>query len=229
MKYPQKAPLFVLLASLLAGVTLATAYEEDFTPIFDGKDLSDWEHKEGAWKVENGAIVCTGEAKGKNWIIWRGGELKNFELRVEFKYVAGNSGVQVRSDDIGDFQVQGYQVEVAAQDKMGLWHHSLAPEDYRKIMAEAGEKGVITAKGEKTITTVAPAEEVQAAFKKGEWNEMTIIAQGSTLIQKVNGVTLAELVDEDEKYSRKSGVLAFQDHGKGTVAMFRNIRLKPLP
>ncbi len=225
MKHP------LILCSLIVALPFlgfADESEEGFVSLFNGKDLTDWESVEGAWAVEDGAIVCTGKHKTKNWIIWRGGETKDFELRLEFQYVSGNSGVQVRSKELPEFMVQGYQVEVAAQNKMGLWHHSLSPEPYRSHLATAGQKGVITADGTKTQEQVDPAEEVQKAFKEGEWNEMTIIAKGSTLTQKVNGVTLAVLVDEDAKYAMASGVLAFQDHGKGTVAKFRNVRLKTL-
>ncbi|MGY8793524.1 MAG: family 16 glycoside hydrolase, partial [Woeseiales bacterium] len=76
--------------------------ETDFTPIFDGKSLDQWDHRKDAWKVVDNAISCTGAEKTRNWIIWRGGTPSDFVLRLEFKYEAGNSGVQVRSDDQGD-------------------------------------------------------------------------------------------------------------------------------
>ncbi len=202
--------------------------QDGFQSLFNGTDLSGWEGVDGAWKVEEGAIVCTGQATKKNWLIYRGEELKNFELRLEFKFVSGNSGVQVRSKDLGDFQVQGYQVEVASQDKMGLWHHSLSPEPYRSHLATAGQHAVINEGGTKVALQFDSAEKVQQAFREGEWNELVIIAEGPSLSQIVNGQVLADLVDEDEKYAMTSGVLALQDHGKGTVAMFRNIRLKKL-
>ena len=75
-------------------------------------------------------------------------------LRLDFQYEAGNSGVQVRSDDLGDHQVYGYQVEIAAQNKMGLWHHSLLAKDdpaheARFFMATAtGDDGELGGSGE---------------------------------------------------------------------------------
>ena len=39
---------------------------------------------------------------------------------------------QVRSDDLGKWQVFGYQAEVAEQVKMGLWHHSLLAKEHPK-------------------------------------------------------------------------------------------------
>ena len=46
----------------------------------------------------------------------RGGEPADFILRLEFRWDKGNSGVQVRSDDLGEWQVFGYQVEIARAD-----------------------------------------------------------------------------------------------------------------
>ena len=55
-----------------------------------------------------------------------------------------------------------------------------------------------------------------------------IKAVGSRLVQKINGVVFAELVDEEAKYAARSGLLALQDHGKGCVAAFKELRIKPL-
>ena len=87
--------------------------QRGFARLFNGKDLTGWEGRPGVWQVKDGAIWCTGTQTSRNWLIWRGGELRDFELRLKFKYVKGNSGVQVRSKEIEPFMVRGYQVEVA--------------------------------------------------------------------------------------------------------------------
>jgi hypothetical protein len=199
---------------------------EGFVSLFNGKDLSGWEGVSGAWRVEDGAICSRGGKTNKNWLIWRGGELQDFELRLRFKFTAGNSGVQLRSKEVEPFMVCGYQVEVARQKQMGLWHHSLSPEKYRSRLATAGQKVRIAADGGKHVEQVAAPEDVQAAYRENAWNELVAIAKGPRLIQKINGVVFAELIDEDAKYSRRSGLLALQDHGKGTVVAFKEIWLK---
>ena len=215
----------------LSGVPLPSD-DPGFKAIFNGKDLTGWEGVPGAWEVSDGAIRCTGQAEGKkNWLIWRGGEPDDFELRMEFRFTSGNSGVQVRSHELeGDpaFQVQGYQVEVAEAKVMGLWHHSLAPEKYRSHLATAGQQVVIAKSGEKTVKEFADPLEIQANCKDGDWNELVIVAKGNRLVQRINGVKFAELTDQDEKYAMRKGLIALQDHGKGTVAEFRKIRLKVL-
>jgi hypothetical protein len=208
--------------------------EVGFTRIFDGKSLHQWDHRKGAWKVVDGAISCTGKEKTRNWIIWRGGTPSDFVLRLDFKYDAGNSGVQVRSDDQGNHQVFGYQVEIAPQNKMGLWHHSLLAKSdpahkARFFMATAGQEVVITADGKKTVKQVATKEKIVAHYQQDKWNTMEIIVKGNTLTQKINGVIFSKVTDDDKRMSRSKGVIALQDHGKGCLVAFRNIRIKELP
>ncbi|MFT5499218.1 MAG: arylsulfatase A, partial [Kiritimatiellia bacterium] len=212
----------------------ATPLEEDFVPIFNGTDLGDWDGRDGAWVVKEGAIVCTGAEKTRNWIVWRKAQPANFMLRLDFKWDNGNSGVQVRSDDLGDHQIFGYQVEIATQSKMGLWHHSLLGKEdpahaARFFMATAGEEVVIDAEGRKTARRVAPAEDIVAHYEDHQWNRLEIIADGNTLIQKINGVEFSKVTDADARMSRKKGFIALQDHGKGCQVAFRNLRIKRLP
>ncbi|MBI1371387.1 MAG: DUF1080 domain-containing protein [Phycisphaera sp.] len=218
-----------LLALLLVPVSLHAADDETgFTSIFNGKDLTGWDCEDGHWTVADGAITCTGTAKERNWIIWRGGEPGDFELRLKFKWTKGNSGVQVRSHIVEDHPhwVQGYQVEVAEQSKMGLWHHSFSPETYRHSLALAGEKSHYAADGTKTVDQVADAAKIKASYREDAWNDMTVIAQGPRLVQIINGVTFSEIVDEDAKYAMSKGLIALQDHGKGCAVAFKDIRIK---
>ena len=144
-----------------------------------------------------------------------------------------NSGVQVRGDDLGDWMVFGYQVEVAGQSKMGLWHHSLLPKTYpkkeaRHLMATAGQSVILAEDGSKTVTQKQDAKTVQSHFTEHEWNSLEITAKGDTLTQKINDVVFATVTDRDNEMSRTKGVIALQDHGKGCKVAFRNIRLKIL-
>jgi len=205
--------------------------ESGFTPIFNGKNLAGWDGTPGAWKVRDGAIWCTGTSQDKNWLIWRGDQPGDFVLRLEFRWDQGNSGVQVRSDDLGDWRVFGYQVEVAEREAMGLWHHSLLARDHpkkpqRHLLAEAGESVVLAEDGVKSVVRIQDAAAVQAHYREHAWNGMEIIARGHTLVQKVNGVTFATLTDRDAEMSRRTGFIALQDHGKGCRVAFRNLRIE---
>lgn len=226
-----------LLTLLFLGCLTATARCEDqqgFHPIFNGKDLTGWDAKPECWEVRDGEIWCTGKSQEKNWLIYRKEQPTNFSLRLEFRWDKGNSGVQIRSDDLGDWQIHGYQVEVATQEKMGLWHHSLLDANHpkkkaRHLMATAGQRVTLETNGEKTMTQVKDAEKVKSHFKDHEWNTMEIIARGDTLVQKINDIVFSTLTDRDTEMSRKRGFIALQDHGKGCIVAFRNIQLQNFP
>jgi len=203
--------------------------ESGFIRIFNGRNLKGWEGNPDAWKVKDGAITSVGGNTKKNWLIWRGGELRDFELRLAFKFTKGNSGVQVRSKEISKWQVRGYQVEIAQHSKMGLWHHSLAPAKHRSHLATAGQRVVINREGKKAVEKFGDAEKIQSVCKDGEWNKLTVITVGPRLIQKINGVVFADLTDEEKTHSSRSGLLALQDHGEDTVVAFKNIRIKHMP
>jgi hypothetical protein len=234
MKSQATFPLVVALSlcysvssrALEPAVGDADLSQRGFSCLFNGQDLTGWEGRPGAWQVKDGAIWCTGTEASRNWLIWRGGELRDFELRLKFKYVKGNSGVQVRSREIEPFMVRGYQVEVAAREKMGLWHHSIAPAKHRSHLATAGQRVHLSTGGGKEIEQVADPTEVQAAYRQGGWNELIVVGKNARLIQKINGVVFADLTDEDTEYALSSGLLAFQDHGHGTIVAFKDIWLK---
>jgi hypothetical protein len=219
----------MLNMSLLApSVVCAADREQGFKTIFNGKDLSGWSGLDGMWEVKAGAISCTGKSKAKNWLIWQGGQPGDFELRLKFKWTKGNSGVQVRSHvtDKKQFWVRGYQVEVAQQKVMGLWHHSLSPEKYRSKLALAGEATHYASDGSKKIEQIGDSEKIKAVYKENQWNDLTVIARGPKLIQIINGKTFSQLTDEDKTHSYKAGLIALQDHGKGCQVQFKAIRIK---
>ena len=59
-----------------------------WTQIFDGKTLNNWDGNPEVWKVENGAITAETWPErrvGGTFIIWRGGEPGNFELKLDVK------------------------------------------------------------------------------------------------------------------------------------------------
>ncbi len=228
---------FLRFVPVLAAVLLVAplrADESGFVPIFNGKDFTDWDGEPGSWEVRDGEIWCTGKSDDKNWLIWRKEQPANFVLRLEFRWDKGNSGVQVRSDDLGRWQIFGYQVEVAQQDKMGLWHHSLLAKEHpkkkaRHLMATAGQEATLDPDGSKTVKQAAEPGKVQAHFKEHAWNTMEIVAQGPRLVQKINGEVFAVVTDRDKEMSRAKGFIALQDHGKHCIVAFRNLRLKKLP
>jgi len=59
-----------------------------WTQIFDGKTLTNWDGNPEVWRVEDGAISAANwpdRRVGTTYIIWRGGEPGDFELKLEVK------------------------------------------------------------------------------------------------------------------------------------------------
>jgi hypothetical protein len=73
------------------GVAPEVIQPSDFTgwtSIFDGKTLQNWDGNPEVWKVEDGAITAEtwpDRRVGTTFIIWRGGEPADFELKLDIK------------------------------------------------------------------------------------------------------------------------------------------------
>lgn len=76
-----------------------------FTQIFDGKTLNGWDGTTDIWRAENGQIIAESTAAkpaGTTFLIYRGSEPADFELKLEMKIEGqgGNSGIQYRSYNV---------------------------------------------------------------------------------------------------------------------------------
>lgn len=236
-----RGPCAAIAADAGAAPNVLSAAEkaEGFELLFDGKSLDGWDGNPEFWSVEDGAIVgrTTAEkpTRGNTFIFWRKGLLADFELRLSWKIEGGNSGVQYRSRDHGNWVCGGYQADIdASHGFTGI----LYEERGRGILVKRGEKIRRNADGKNEVlgattsaaTPAAADKEVLGAIRKDGWNEYTIVARGKELIQKLNGVTTMELVDEEAAARALSGVLSFQLHaGPPMTVRFRSVRMKRFP
>jgi len=203
----------------------------EFRPLFDGKSLEGWDGDPDFWRVEDGAITAETTAdhqpKENTFLIWRGGDISDFHLKLEYKIVGGNSGIQYRSFEVPDkkWVVGGYQGDFEAGDN---YSGILYGERFRSILCERGQKTVIGNDHKPMVVgTVGDSKELQSKIKKEDWNEYEIIARGYRFIHKINGHVTADCTDEDAEMRRKSGILALQLHTNAVMKVqFRNIRLK---
>jgi hypothetical protein len=222
--------LAVFLLNAPACQTAVVAAEEDgFKSLFDGKTLEGWEGKPQFWSVRDGAI--TGQTtpenptKGNTFLIWRGGKPGDFELRMKFRLVGGNSGIQYRSVETNDFVVGGYQADFESGDR---YNGILYEERGRGILALRNQKVVIEEDGtKKVVGTTCDEDALVASIKKEEWNEYVIIAKGNHLVQKINGFVTVDVTDNQESKRRMDGILALQLHaGPPMLVQFKDIQLK---
>ena len=232
-KSPMKMCALPVVILLALAVPLCAAETDGFKDLFNGKDLTGWDGDSKLWSVQDGAIVgeTTKEnpAKGNTFLVWKGGELKDFEFRCLFKLEgSNNSGVQYRSKEVSKFVLAGYQCDLQYTFPNMC---KLYDEKKRGRICMAGEVVTMEEKARKNITGTTPdLEKLKTADKKGEWNECVVIAQGNRLIHKINGIVSIDFTDNDEAGRALSGVLGLQIHGGAPMKIsFKEIKLKELP
>ena len=96
---------------------------QQWTPLFNGKDLTGWHQLNGKakYKAENNEIVGETVAGTPNSFLATDATYGDFILELEFKVDDDmNSGIQVRSESNKDYnngRVHGYQVEIDPSDR----------------------------------------------------------------------------------------------------------------
>jgi Domain of Unknown Function (DUF1080) len=203
---------------------------EGFKAIFNGRDLTGWEGSSTYWSVDDGRLTgkADGTLKFNRFIVWRGGTVKNFELRAKVKVsTRGNSGLQYRGTerpDLGESVVTGYQCDVVANrpDYNGM----LYEERGRRILAHTGEKVIIDVQGQPWVVGQFPLKE----FKAGEWHDFRVLVEGNRQRHWIDGHMTVDVTDLDEKGRKLEGVLAMQVHvGPAMTIQYRDLFLKQLP
>ena len=191
-----------------AQVLMMGESSEGFVSLFNGRDLGKWQGNPEVWKVENGVIVGSTDGitpiKGNTFLIYKGSQYQDFELRLDIKLRNHNSGIQFRSEELPNFVVKGLQADAA----QGNWWGSIYDEKGTRGVIVNGYKG----KGEKVL-------------KADDWNQYTVYCKGGDVRLTLNGTVTAELTGE----TPKSGIIALQVHaGPAMRVEFRNIRIKKL-
>src|SRR6516225_9344649 len=98
----------------------------------------------------------------------------------------------------------------------------------RGIIAWRGQV-VRTAEGKqpRLLATLGDRNELAGYVHIEDWNQLHLIARGTTMTHIVNGHVMAILIDDDPSMFRKSGLIGFEIEGTGKISI-RNIWLKKL-
>ncbi len=224
--------LLLLLTLLLGsiGLVIAQAAEPEFRSLFNGMDLTGWDGNPELWSVQDGCITGTTtgpeQLQYNQFLIWRDGIVKNFELRAKVKQSGNNSGIQYRSKelaDVGKWSVGGYQCDIhptAANNAM------MYGEKAGGILAQNGQSVIIDPDGKKWIVS----EHEPVKVDVDQWHEYTVIAQGNHLVHKVDGQVTMELRDFDSTERGSEGLLAFQIHrGPAMNVQIKDVMFRELP
>ncbi|MCB1120368.1 MAG: DUF1080 domain-containing protein [Verrucomicrobiae bacterium] len=238
-----RSPLTALLAAVVglwspaapshAAAPAAPALQQpEPVELFDGATLEGWDGDPRFWSVEDGAIVgrSTEEVpcEAPTCLLWRGGELADFALELDFLIRGGNSGVQFRCADRegSPWRVDGYQADI---EDGPSWTGCLYDDGGRGVLVERGVSLRCDATGARAETRFAEGDALLAAVRPGEWNRYRIVARGPRVELFVNGARMCELVDHDPEHARRSGLVGLQLHGGAPMEVrFRDLRVERL-
>jgi len=212
---------------------LAADDHTGFEAIFDGKTLKGWDGDPQFWRVEGETIIGESTAekpvKLNTFLIWRGGQPKDFELKLEYKMNSTNSGVQYRSvelPDVGKWVLKGYQADI---DFANQYTGQLYEERGRGFLAMRGQMTQLQPGKKRVVANLRSGDELKALIKTNDWNHVHIIAHGNVLTHIFNGHLMAQTVDDDPAGRAMGGLLGFQMHtGPPMKLELRNIWLKNL-
>jgi len=240
----------VLLGGSLAGQTppprpqpLPFDDHAGFAQIFDGTTLKGWDGDPGFWRAEGGAIVGQSTPENKltenTFIIWRGGQPVDFDLKLEYRINATNSGIQIRSRRLsagstdpqgrtvkGRWVLAGYQADI---DFANRYTGQIYEERGREFLAMRGQYTYIPSSGGPKIVGALQTSEddLKAIIKANDWNQVHIIARGNMIAEIMNGHVTSTLMDDDTKGRARRGQSGCQIHGGEAMKVeFKDVWLK---
>ncbi|MBL9148239.1 MAG: DUF1080 domain-containing protein [Phycisphaerae bacterium] len=245
----RRSPALVVALLSVAGVSCSPDAPPPTTvaaqAIFNGRDLTGWDGDPNHWRVEDECLVGETTAERpiahNTFVIYRGADVADFELTCDYMIESdwANSGIQYRSSQPPDapdaWVVGGYQADI---DEPVTYTGILYGERDRGILAERGQRVTIEKGGAPRVTGSLGdrAELAKAIHGKGAWNSYRIVVTGNRAVHEINGVKMAEIVDDDvvvtepgAKGARARGILALQLHtGAPMKIRFRNLMLRPI-
>lgn len=205
----------IIALSVIVLTAAITLNAQEWVDLFNGKNLKGWEKLNGSaeYRVEDGEVIGTSKSGTANTFMATRKVYTDFILEYEMKMDRGlNSGVQFRSVALqsdGTERVNGYQVECDDTDTRP-WAGGIYEEASRGWLYPMSYNPCVT-----------------KVNRHGEWNKIRVEAVGSTIRTYINGVSFANLVDDQ----RKEGFIALQVHSINDVSLdgreiaWRNIRI----
>ncbi len=168
---------------ILAVGMAASAAAQEWTPLYNGKNLKGWKKIGGKteFRAEGDAIVGISKMGEPNVFLATTKTYGDFILEFEFKADDGlNSGVQFRSQSKKEYnngRVHGYQYEIDTAPR--AWSGGVYDEATPRLWLYP-------------LTYNQPA---RTAYKNNEWNSARIEAIAGSIRTWLNGVECASFLD----------------------------------
>jgi hypothetical protein len=187
-------------------------------PLFDGESLAGWEGNLGLFRVEDGAVVggTLSEEIPQNEFLCTTAEYADFELRLQARTSRedANGGIQFRSRRTPDSsEVVGYQADI------GLLGGDPPQNIWGALYDEARRRELLA---------VPDQDELAKVFRRGDWNDYVIRAEGPRIQIWINGYQTVDYTETDPDIERE-GIIGLQVHGGAPAEIrYRNLEIEPL-
>ena len=186
--------------------------EDDFTSVFNGKDLTGWIGATDSYEVSNGAIQCKQDFGGN---LLTENEYEDFVVRLQFKLPpGGNNGLAIRMPNDAEEYPANVAMELQVLDDNHIMYAKLREDQYHG--SAYGIKGAHQG-------FLRPA---------CQWNTQEVIVKGSNVTVVLNGYTILETdlskdaPEDSPARTMKKGHFGFTGHFD--QVRFKNIRIKEL-
>lgn len=209
--------------------------EAGFLRLFNGRDLTGWDGDPNFWSVKDGIIIAQVSpgisVKNHSYLIWQGGKIRDFELRLKLRSTVGNSGIDYRANHVltdRDGQplkwtIRGYQSDIAKGWMGSLYNWGKPGAQPSQFVMVSGDENIT-----KSVGSVVDKDVLYKSgyYKPQRWNEYTVIARGLHILHRINGLPVVEFID-NSRDARRQGLLGLQVHsGRGPfLNEFKDIRI----
>lgn len=252
MRFTLAAALALCLLLIGCGPREASSYasapENAWVSLFNGRDLTGWKVPEGDnghWKVVNGVIDydALSEAPGKDKNLWTEREYEDFVLRFDWR-LKESSGIRPTPNVLPDgSEERGPDGKVILTERpsadSGIYLRGTSKAQVNLWLWPVGSGEVYGYRTDQSLPPEVRAgvtPKVRADRPLGEWNTMEITMRDDRLTVVLNGKTViqnAQLPGVPEE-----GPIALQHHGgmgkdgkmleSSSFVQFRNIFIREL-
>ncbi len=213
-----KNQFFIVSLAVLVDAALAAGAPAGARQLFNGKDLSGWEHVgPGSFVVESG-LLKTQSGMGLLW--YTGEKIGNAVLRAVYKVSQpdANSGVFIRIAD-------------RPKDEWFAVHHGYEVQILDKAVDDWHSTGAIYSLSKANAQPAKPA---------GEWNVLEITLDGQHTVVTLNGTPVNDFRGDQPVPPRKYdyepergprpdfGYIGLQNHDDKSTVYFKEVSVRPL-
>jgi len=223
-----------------------TGYDQ----IFNGRSLTGWDADPNIWRVEGGVMVgetLADRPRGNNYIVYRGSETRDFDLKLQMKIEkGGGGGIQYRSitgvpwtrlQPAGvppydlKFMMTGPQADfwfpVTAESASytGQWY---SENTMQGILAYRGQvTQALPGQTNRLVANIGDKQALGGYVKVNEWNDYQIIARGGVMMHIMNGQLMAVFIDDNpDSVNNQPGLIGFEIESQPCKISVRDIWLR---